>query len=251
MISTVSPIVVVIGAVLAALIAGFFSFVNLVSAKESKVSEFRLSWIDGLREEIARFTASVHELVRIHEHKDELEVKDWLEITADPFRYARESLTAIQLRLNPKDVEKNPTSSEAKLMRQIQLIREAFLKDDYQYVVNGVDQVRILAAPLLKREWERVKVGELAFRRARSAAIFLLFLGMAFIAFAGYRATLNVEVQPQAAPIEPLLQQRPTMLSSERTTSDSEPDAKSAVDVPASESQLKIPADQTAPDTRF
>jgi len=239
-ISVISPIVIAIGAVLAALIAGFFSFVNLVSAKESKVSEFRLSWIDGLREEIARFTASVHELVRMHGHKGDLTAKEWLDVTSEPYRHARESLTAIQLRLNPKHVEEEPNSSEAKLMSQIQLMRDAFLKADYDQVVNGVDQVRVLAAPLLKKEWERVKVGELTFRRVRLAAMLLLVIGLSLLAFAGYRLTfgpeLETQVQPPSAPLPVVPQQISPTQSPDSTTPEAEPDEESVADGPAAQS---------------
>jgi hypothetical protein len=186
---TVSPLVVAAGAVLAALIAGFFSYVNLVSAKESKVSEFRLKWIDGLREEISRFAAAVHELVRLSAIKQNLELKDYVQATSEPFRLARESITAIQLRLNPKCVTEDPDSPEAKLMNEINRMREAFLSSKYSLVVEGIDQVRILAAPLLKREWERVKTGESGYRRARTAAVVLLIAGILFIAFATYRVS--------------------------------------------------------------
>jgi len=238
-ISAISPIVIAIGAVLAALIAGFFSFVNLVSAKESKVSEFRLGWIDGLREEIARFTASVHELVRMHALKDDLTAKEWLDVTSEPYRHARESLTAIQLRLNPKQVEEEPNSLEAKLMSQIQLMRDAFLKADYDQVVNGVDQVRVLAAPLLKKEWMRVKVGELSFRRVRLAAMLLLLVGLSLLAFSGYRLTLGPELKtqvlPPSAPLPVVPKQLSPMQSPDSKTPEAEPDEESVADGPAAE----------------
>ncbi len=65
-------IFIAFGVISAALLAGFFSFLNLVSTKENKVSEFRLSWIDGLREEIASYTAAVQDLVRAAENYSEL-----------------------------------------------------------------------------------------------------------------------------------------------------------------------------------
>lgn len=45
-------IFIALGVIVAALVAGFFSFLSLVSAKENKVSEFRLTWLNGLRNEI-------------------------------------------------------------------------------------------------------------------------------------------------------------------------------------------------------
>jgi len=41
--------IIVFGTVLAALIAGVFSYFNLVNSKEQKVSEFRQAWNNSLR----------------------------------------------------------------------------------------------------------------------------------------------------------------------------------------------------------
>ncbi|MEE4675703.1 hypothetical protein V2K57_13305 [Pseudomonas alliivorans] len=46
----------------AALFTGFFSIMNMVSAKENNVSKFRLAWIDGMRNEIAEYTAAAQEI---------------------------------------------------------------------------------------------------------------------------------------------------------------------------------------------
>jgi hypothetical protein len=51
--------VVAFGTSVAGLITSILSFVTFVSAKENKVSEFRVSWIDGLRNEIASYTSAV------------------------------------------------------------------------------------------------------------------------------------------------------------------------------------------------
>ena len=47
------------GAVIAAVISGYWSFVNLVVSKDQKVSEFRQNWIDLLREDFASYTSKL------------------------------------------------------------------------------------------------------------------------------------------------------------------------------------------------
>ena len=52
-----------LGAIFAALIAGFFSYLNLIISKESKISEFRQDWVDHLRTEIGNYAASVNAFI--------------------------------------------------------------------------------------------------------------------------------------------------------------------------------------------
>ena len=54
---------VAIGAVTAALIGAIISLVGLIVAKESKVSEFRQSWIDALRSELSAFLTNANSVV--------------------------------------------------------------------------------------------------------------------------------------------------------------------------------------------
>lgn len=47
------PIFIALGAVLAAFLTGTVSFISLINSKEQKTSEFRQSWVDNLRNDIA------------------------------------------------------------------------------------------------------------------------------------------------------------------------------------------------------
>ncbi|NIK02185.1 hypothetical protein [Xanthomonas cannabis] len=176
-----------LGAVLAALVAGFFSFIGLVSSKENKISEFRLNWIDGLRDEVAKFTSATTELVRLDTHQGEITVAEWLELGAQPYRDARESLSKIQLRLNPDHVASQIEGNDAKLMAAVVIARSHFNKavngnGSYDAVTEHVDLVRSAAAPLLKEQWERVKKGEPTYRRVRVVAWLIILLGVLFLA---------------------------------------------------------------------
>lgn len=176
-------IYVAFGAVSAAVIAGFFSFVNLISAKENKVSEFRQSWIDGLRMEVSQFAAAIHDLARLKsvEKNNDLTTKEYHELAAEPYKIARESLAAIQLRLNPEHIKDKPDGLEAALMNAVRNAREKFNKGDYAVVVDACNTVRDAAAPLLKFEWERVKLGEPGYRRIRTAAWIIVSIGIVFV----------------------------------------------------------------------
>ncbi|MGE8436832.1 MAG: hypothetical protein ACN6P2_09870 [Pseudomonas palmensis] len=170
---------VAVGAILAAVIAGFFSFVNLISSKENKISEFRLSWIDGLRDEIAEYSAAVQELVRIeglreiyHQStKTELELEQqWFENSKEAFQKAVKTMSCIQLRLNPEHVKYDPESHEAILMRHITSSRDEFNKENYHNASKCCIEIREAASHLLKSTWDTVKRGESEYRKIRRQA---------------------------------------------------------------------------------
>lgn len=162
---------VAFGAVAAALVAGFFSFLNLVSSKENKVSEFRQSWIDGLRTEIATHSAALQAIVRFISIKDLYEDRTkWHEATKDIYRDVSESLTKIQLRLNPTHAKEHPESQEAMLLKAIEEARDLMAKDDLKGAFGKSQEIRSIAAPLLKSEWERVKNGEERYQKIRDRA---------------------------------------------------------------------------------
>ncbi|HKE96605.1 MAG TPA: hypothetical protein VKB34_20010, partial [Povalibacter sp.] len=56
--------IVAIATVVASLIAGVFSFVNLTLNKEQKTSEFRQAWIDALRADLSAFFAAARAFAR-------------------------------------------------------------------------------------------------------------------------------------------------------------------------------------------
>lgn len=182
---------VAIGAIIAALLTGFFSFLNLVSSKENKVSEFRLAWIDGLRDEIAIFTAAVQELLRIEGIRTELELgqliessreeaeSKWIESTKDAFTRSIESMARIQMRLNPKHILEDEKSHEAILMGLINNARDQFNEANYEEAYKCCLDIRNAAAPLLKSTWDLVKQGEPDYKQIRETALRTIKTGIA------------------------------------------------------------------------
>lgn len=177
----VTTAIIAYGAISAAVIAGFFSFLNLISSKENSVSQSRQQWINEFRAEISRLTAAIHELVRIEENSETLSQKEYLDVARETYKDVRESLTSIQLRLNPEHVKQSPKSMEAKLWNAISKSRIDFANRDLGATVAGCDSIREAAAPLLKKEWERVKRGEWVFRLVRVTALIIVVAGIAFV----------------------------------------------------------------------
>lgn len=198
-ITSIPPTVfVALGVITAALLTGVFSIMNMVSAKENKVSEFRLAWIDGLREEIAEYASAAQELSRAykperfkphptHTHKESHELQiEFFKETREPYARAVENLTKIQLRLNPKHISENPKSPEAKLMEAVQRARKVG-NQEFSDVLNNCNDIRNAAAPLLKATWDSVKQGEPGYRRLRWFAILLVTAGfLAIVIFGAY-----------------------------------------------------------------
>lgn len=195
-ITSIPPTVfVAFGVITAALLTGFFSIMNMVSAKENKVSEFRLTWIDGLREEIAKYASAAQELVRVsdrfkgqdfHTQQEKHDLKiEWYKETRDAFSRATESLSKIQLRLNPEHIKNHPESPEASLMEAVKTARDFSAQGDFKSVLESCSDIRAAAAPILKSTWDLVKRGEPGYRRIRTYSLMTITTGFYFIVIFG------------------------------------------------------------------
>ena len=178
------------GAILAALLTGVFSFVNLIVSKEQKVSEFRQNWIDGLREDISCLLANIETLSRLAKFKlkalkqpefSDKQIYDFRAEHRDLYVALNETKYRILLRINPNE-HKN-------LVICIYSLLSAFLgscgKEDLEKVFNCQEKITTNSQNVLKREWVRVKKGENAYRRTKTVFIFLLILFVIAIALWG------------------------------------------------------------------
>lgn len=188
-ISVPSQVLIAFGAVFAALLAGFFSFVNLVSAKENKVSEFRLNWIDGLRNEVAEFSAAIQEMIQIERIRKSIEISrgfsskseeerelEWLSVSTSCYSAAESALSKIQLRLNHHRLEDSKKSPEKLLMDKVNAARAAVRSNQLKEASEEAEKVRSAAAPLLKNTWNDVKNGEGAYQKFRKLSEHLLLV---------------------------------------------------------------------------
>lgn len=228
-----ATVYVAFGVITAALLTGFFSFVNMVSAKENKVSEFRLSWVDGLRNEIAEYISAAQELVRVSktfnsknfntdQEKQSLHI-DWYKETRGAFSRAIESLTKIQLRLNADHISEDAKTPEAELMKAISAARAFTVSGDLKNVLSSCNDIRTKAAPILKSTWILVKRGEDGYRRIRRYSLLTVTLGFyAIISFGiyiginTYNAKVEKEQKNTAQIIEKTLDNK--VFSSEKTS---------------------------------
>jgi hypothetical protein len=142
--------------VAAALIAALASLLGLVISKESKISEFRQKWIDSLREDIAAFLG---ETSRYHAHV--------LGLTKEiaPARL-NELIFRINLRLNLKEKNHDHLSKAMDEYRTFILGSNRTMDVMKRQEDAGVkaQDIALLAADVLKTEWNVVKRGEFVYR---------------------------------------------------------------------------------------
>ena len=178
-------------ALLVAFVAGAFSLLGLILAKENKVSDFRQAWIEALREDVAEFTAqaallrteTLEYVRRANERREYVEsYQDYLDRTRDALREFNRASTRIALRLH---LEKRDNESLMKSMVKLHKILEEIPTDLAAYNIQFSEiskAVEIQMAELHASEWERVKAGERTFRVSKCIAIVVLIFTMLLLA---------------------------------------------------------------------
>lgn len=84
-----------------ALIGALVSLLGLIISKESKVSDFRQEWLDGLRADVAALIGHSNAVVAVRQTiKDDSER---LRLALAEYRHADEMASRIRLRLNPNN----------------------------------------------------------------------------------------------------------------------------------------------------
>jgi hypothetical protein len=175
-----------IGVVTASIIAGFFSFVSLVLAKEQKVSEFRQQWIDSLREDLSQFISKLMTMKDVKKNialaKEKKQKPDFsLSDVKELHTAISEAYTRIILRLNP-----NENCSYSKdLTESLNKINKLMKEKQWNEISSGVEELRGLSQQVLKTEWTRVKEGEPTFKWSKRIAIlmFTVAIGIAVFMF--------------------------------------------------------------------
>lgn len=168
------------GAVIAALIAGAFSYFNLVSAKEAKVSEFRQEWINGLRTEISTYTSRIRAVTTLgnYIHSSPVEDKYDIDLLRERSRLYEEALAAynsIRLRINKFEKDPAVKKINEEFLIALEMAHDCYKNGDDENNDHRLEQVIEKASPLLKHEWTRVRNGELSYRWAKHGAVILVF----------------------------------------------------------------------------
>lgn len=189
-----NTVFVALGAIVAALVTGIFSFVSLINQKEGKISEFRQAWIDAIRDDLAIFFSCIEkmstawQLVELEEKEKEKKFhgNDWINryhslINDDILRFT-ETHQRILMRLNK--------SEHIELIDELRQARNYI--SDTKVMFNKAelrrrtDKILDISQNILKTEWEKVKAGEKSYRRAKivtvvMVSIILILLAGAFL----------------------------------------------------------------------
>lgn len=146
-------LVPLVGVVSAAVIAGVISLVVAILTKDQKTSEFRLAWIDSLRNDVADLIGRFQAIVDLVDDSNSSE--DVITEKHDEFVKMEILISRIKLRLNPSEHAEILTTLE-----RLHAENDDTKADIEKQLPVLVDQVR----SVLKSEWDRVKVGEFSFR---------------------------------------------------------------------------------------
>lgn len=168
-----------LGAILAALIGGMFSFLALVISKENKVSELRQNWIDELRQEMAEFLASIRmveyktRVLRMKHKGKPIPPEEQEQAISEHYEPGLIAVNEILLILNPKG---RGNSLSQKLVTEIGVIQEAYKNNKHAEGCAHAPKAREACQELLKFEWERVKEGERIYYWSKRAFALLVMI---------------------------------------------------------------------------
>lgn len=168
----------VIGAIVAAMVAGLVSFIVTILTKEQKTSEFRQAWIDALRQDLSDFAAATISLTDalrlLAEHSASAAERraHLLQERYPEVKQIEATRTRILLRLNPDEH-----------VKLIALVDRAYSysaareeKADPNAGVRLVTDFVAESQAVLKHEWKRVKRGETVFWVTKWLSLFVFVL---------------------------------------------------------------------------
>jgi len=196
-----------VGAVIAALIGATISLVGLIVAKESKVSEFRQTWIDSLRGELSAFLASANSVANAQKINFEND-KERLEFLQPIYEKLNETYYSIALRLNSTELD-----SKNLQICMVNISEYINNKNDLEFLKFNSHRVEFLkiSNSLLKKEWSRVKSGEPTYRAARliaGIATALLVAAAVFLSLNSTPSIAKIEAKENAKALTPLMERQ-------------------------------------------
>lgn len=214
---------VALGAIIAALITSSVAFVNLIISKDQKVSEFRQAWIDEQRKDISNFIGytskySLYVKYAKEKYPDKSDTDKLHAYVAEVMEKEIQTIAALYskiiLGLNPKD---------DKLL--IEKLKE--IESSYSWIVDNLgdtyktaqltSELRDLSQVLLKKEWKRVKRGEISYFLTKYFALAIVTI---LIIIGIYYKNDAVTLFKQATPIrEPVSANKKT--TSQKPTKES------------------------------
>ncbi|TVU84726.1 MULTISPECIES: hypothetical protein [Pseudoalteromonas] len=187
MISLPDTVFIAFGVVAAAIIAGVFSYINLVSIKESKVSEFRQDWINNLRKEISEYISAARALMeklRHDNHRQMIPRQDFMAKKnnhGDLYNQMLNSKVSILLRINDKEKEEKVKTMNNEFLSLVESIHNDFESAEFGNAEEKIETLISKSRELLKHEWNRARDGEKGYRVTKLAALTTVGLSIAFL----------------------------------------------------------------------
>lgn len=175
-----------VGTIVAALIAAAVAYLATVLTKEQKVSEFRQAWIDALRNDISELISLVlltddvkAYLAREGRHE---EVPKYIIDHHEDFAKLTACAVRIELRMNPVE--------DADFLLLVRAVGTAPKNHsgDTDATVEQAHKLLEASQVVLKREWRRVKRGELVYLLTKWTSLALLVLAAVAVMFLAYRS---------------------------------------------------------------
>ena len=188
---------IAVGAITAAIIAGVFSYFNLVTSKETKISEFRQNWINDLRKDITTYVSSMQSLETfenyINDHlEDKIKDLDIVNKRAELHDAALSAYNSIHLKINKNEKNKKAKEVNDNFLQALDEAHENRKAGETEDIGYLLEQVISNAEALLKREWNRVRDGEKSYRWSKNGALLFLIVTMiVFISVVFYIVTYN------------------------------------------------------------
>lgn len=173
------------GAIVAAIIAGFIGYIGLIANKENEISKFRHAWIELFRNEAARLSQLLIEIPPYHQtvtamigkknlSQDEIRLHEQAESIASQINMSKHMII---LRINSKKERRTPTENDL-----IGILMELHPKT---YIpLNEAEELaqKILSytGDIIHDEWGKIKKGSIAYILS---TIFLILFFIASLTF--------------------------------------------------------------------
>ena len=167
-----------------ALIGAFVSFVGVILSKEQKISEFRLSWIEALRDDLAYLIArvqAIHATLKGTPGPINIGTPQGLKLREE-FLELTQASVRIKLRLNPK---KESHKAVITLMDENEKLFETGIGNAaFDQIDDFASRITEASQQLLRSVWEEVKRGEPVFRVTKWISLAIAVLALLLLVVA-------------------------------------------------------------------
>ncbi|WP_230483351.1 hypothetical protein [Sphingomonas sp. Leaf21] len=168
-----------IGAVGAAIIAGFVSILGLIIGKEQKISEFRQAWIDDLRKCMIAYLVQINAIADAIRARAQPGAPNTTAII-DSYKALNEASHGIILRINPTE---KPAKALLKSMEAFESLAAINANLTPTNIKAAEEEYVEASKELLKDEWKRVKRGERTYVASKYTVVICIVLMLILMAY--------------------------------------------------------------------